>query len=213
MDTPSLKRLIYLTSKTPAVLEFLSGGSFSVPFAESSLSIQLFRTGMFQSSVLEPLFRLQAFSSHLNQFRGFKCHLNLLASGIFSFPPDLFSVFLHPGLCLRRWLVCNLSAGLSVPSGWLWTMVNSGRILGEREEWRRSIYSLSSFCVRTLNQRRLLPRLPSVSSSLFPRSYNNYLPCSFGIWDTQDIPLFFVFPYTPTSKNWPLCKETLFKYS
>lgn len=93
MDTPSLKRLIHLTSKTPAVLEFLSGGSFSVPFAESSLSIQLFRTGMFQSSVLEPLFRLQAFSSHLNQFRGFKCHLNLLASGIFSFPPDLFSSF------------------------------------------------------------------------------------------------------------------------
>lgn len=52
---------------------------------------------MCQSAALGPLFCLQAFPSHLNQSRGFKFHLNLLAPGIFS-PPGLFSIFPHPGL-------------------------------------------------------------------------------------------------------------------
>lgn len=97
----------------------------------------------------------------------------------------------------------------SVLSGF-WLVVNSGEwkqnIRGERRVTLRYLFLQLPLCEDS-EPKMSPPRPPSLTNLLFPSSYNHCLLCSFGIWNTQDVPLFLVFPHTPTSKNSPFVNK------
>lgn len=134
--------------------------------------------------------------------------LNTISSAcsrFFSFPPDLFPSFSILVSASGGWLVWILSAVLCA----FWLLVGC-------EQW----WMVPGYQGREKSDIGvLIPSCPSVwglltkddsswdrifpANSLLPSSYNYCLHSSVSIWDTRDVPLFLVFPYTPTSQNSP----------